>query len=320
MSSPAPRLPKVLVTIKSPPEHLAPLDGLAEVVMPDWGVAACPRSEVLSLIGDCEAVISQGELRVDGELLDAAPRLRMVANAAMGIDNLDLAELARRGIAATNTPDAFALSTADHTMGLLLALTRRIAEGDRYVRTGDWTRDGRQPLRWESRLAGAMTAGLVGYGRIAKLVETRARAFGMTVLHTRATPSDDPNFRPLDDLLKSSDVVIVLVPLSERTRSLIGAPQLASMSPGSFLINVARGPVVDESALIEALASGHLGGAALDVFAEEPEVPSALRQFPNVVLTPHTGGATREERRRGRLEAAAEVARFLSGEPLLNPC
>lgn len=320
MSALPPSLPKVLVTVKVPAEHLAPLEGLAEIIMPDCGVAACPRDLALSLIGDCEAVLSQGDLRVDAELLDAAPRLRMVANAAMGIDNLDLAELRLRGIAAANTPEAFALSTADHTMGLLLGLTRRIAEGDRYVRAGNWARDGRQPLRWEGRLASALTLGLVGYGRIAKLVETRAKAFGMQVLHTRSTFSDDPDFRSLDELLATSDVVVVLVPLSESTRGMIGAAQLARMKPGAVLINVARGPVVDEQALIEALASGHLGGAALDVFADEPEVPEALCQFPNVVLTPHTGGATQEERRRGRLEAAAEVARFLRGEALLNPC
>jgi glyoxylate reductase len=315
-----PSLPKVLVTVKVPAEHLSPLDGLAKIVMPDCGVAACPREMALSLISECEAVLSQGDLRVDAELLDAAPRLRMVANAAMGIDNLDLAELARRGISAANTPDAFALSTADHTMGLLLSLTRRITEGDRYVRQGNWARDGRQPLRWEGRLASALTLGLVGYGRIAQLVESRAQAFGMSVHHTRATASDHLAFRSLDELLATSDVVVVLVPLSYSTRGMIGAAQLARMKPGAVLINVARGPVVDEVALVEALASGHLGGAALDVFAEEPEVPEALFQFPNVVLTPHTGGATREERRRGRLEAAAEVARFLRGEALLNPC
>lgn len=320
MSALQPSLPKVLVTVEVPADHVAPLDGLAEIIMPDCGVAACPRELVLSLIGDCEAVLSQGELRVDAELLDAAPRLRMVANAAMGIDNLDLAELRLRGIAAANTPEAFALSTADHTMGLMLGLTRRIAEGDRYVRAGNWARDGRQPLRWEGRLAGALTLGLVGYGRIAKLVETRAKAFGMQVLHTRSTFSDHPDFRSLDKLLVTSDVVVVLVPLLASTRGMIGANQLARMKPGAVLINVARGPVVDETALIEALASGHLGGAGLDVFADEPEVPEALCGFSNVVLTPHTGGATQEERRRGRLEAAAEVARFLRGEALLNPC
>lgn len=313
-------LPKVLVTLNVPREHLAPLHGLAELVMEDTGVNALPRARALELIRDCVAVISQGELRVDAELLDAAPKLKMVANAAMGIDNLDLVALARRGVLASNTPDAFALSTADHTMGLILALTRRIAESDRFVRNGDWARTRMQPLRWESTLAGANTLGIVGYGRIAKLVEKRARAFDMKVIHTRTQRDDQhPGYRDFDSLLAESDILVVLVPLTPRTRHLIDASALAKMKRGAFFINVARGKVMDEAAVIAALRSGHLAGAAFDVFEEEPDVSPALFGMENVVLTPHTGGATREERRRGRLEASENVARFLKGEPLLFP-
>lgn len=307
-------LPRVFVTVHIPLDHLSPLDGLAEIVMPDNGVRAAPRAQVLERIGDCAAVLSQGELRVDAEFLDAARSLRFVANAAMGIDNLDLAELRRRGIAASNTPDAFAESTADHTLGLMLALTRRIAEGDRFVRTGEWARRGMEPLRWEGTLLGGRTLGLIGYGRIAKMVEARARAFGMEVIHTKSTPHDHPGYRSLDTLLPESDGIVVLVPLTSATRRLVDAGLLAKMKRGAYFINVARGKTMDEAAVVAALRSGHLAGAAFDVYEEEPAVSEALLAMENVVLTPHIGGATREQRRRGRLEAAGEIARFFKGE------
>ncbi|MCL4152261.1 UNVERIFIED_CONTAM: hypothetical protein GTU68_063275 [Idotea baltica] len=283
------------------------------------GVKAAPRKRVLDLLPECSGVICQGELRVDAELLNAAPRLKIAANAAMGIDNLDLTELRKRGIAASNTPDAFAISTADHTMGLLLNLTRRISETDRFVRTGDWARGGMEPLRWESRLAGSMTLGLIGYGRIAKLVEQRAKAFGMNVLHTRSTPDAHEDYRSLDALLAEADVIVILVPLTPETRHLINETTLAKMKPGAFLINMARGKVMHEAAVVDALQSGHLAGAAFDVFEEEPIVNEALFSMENVVLTPHIAGATQEQREQGRREAAEKVARCLKGEPLLNP-
>ena len=283
------------------------------------GVKAAPREQVLEMLPQCSGVISQGELRINAALLDAAPLLKIAANAAMGIDNLDLAELKSRGIVATNTPDAFAISTADHTMGLLLNLTRRIAETDRFVRTGDWARGGMEPLRWESRLASSMTLGLIGYGRIAKLVEQRAKAFGMNVIHTRSKPDDHEAFRPLDTLLAEADVIVILVPLTPETNHIISEATLSKMKPGAFLINMARGKVMHEAAVVEALQSGHLAGAAFDVFEEEPIVNEALFTMDNVVLTPHIAGATKEQRGQGRREAAENVARYLKGEPLLNP-
>lgn len=311
-------LPRVFVTVNIPLEHLSPLAGLAEIVMPDNGVAAAPRAQVLEMISDCTAVLSQGELRVDAELFDAAPALKFVANAAMGIDNLDLAELRRRGIPASNTPAAFAESTADHTLGLMLDVTRRISESDRFVRTGKWAR-GTEPLRWEGTLLGGKTLGIIGYGRIAKMVEHRARAFDMEVIHTKSSPHDHPGFRSLDTLLAEADIVVALVPLTPETRQLIDAERLSKMKQGSFFINVARGKVMDEAAVVAALQSGHLAGAAFDVFEEEPIVNEVLFAMDNVVLAPHIGGATKEQRRRGRLEASGEIARFLKGEERLFP-
>jgi len=312
--------PKVLFTLNVPREHLLPLVGIADLLLPnkhDWN--ALSRNELLSQVGECEAFISQGEVAVNAEFLDAAPRLKMVANAAMGVDNLDLDELTRRGIQATNTPDAFAESTADLTLGLILSVTRRIAEGDRFVRTGEWEKAGMQPRRWEGSLAGGKTLGIIGYGRIAKLVKKRAMAFGLEVIHTRQYPDDHPHCRSLEELLAESDIVVVLVPLTDATRQLINADALRRMKPGSVFINVARGKVMDEAAVVETLRSGHLAGAGFDVFENEPAVHSALFEMDNVVMTPHIGGATDEERQRGRSEAAEEVARFLRGEPVRYP-
>ncbi len=308
-------LPKVLFTLNVPEAHLAPLAGIAELIIPDHGFAAAPREETLELIRDCTGVISQGELRVDRELIAAAPHLTIVANAAMGIDNLDLKALREHGIVATNTPAAFAESTADHALGLILDVTRRISETDRYVRTGHW-KNGMQALRWEGISLGGKTLGIIGYGCIAKMVETRARAFGLEVIHTRSTLSDDPNCRTLDGLLAESDLVLALVPLTPATHHLINAARLAQMKPGAYFINVARGKIMDERAVVAALQSGHLAGAAFDVFENEPLVEEALFTMDNVVLTPHIGGATREQRLGGRLEAAGCVARFLKGEPV----
>jgi glyoxylate reductase len=310
-------LPKVLFTLNVPEDHLAPLRGLADLRILENGFSAARREVTLQEVRDCTVVISQGELRVDQELIDAAPQLRMVANVAMGIDNLDLEALRKRNIVATNTPAAFAESTADLTMGLLLDLTRRISESDRFVRTGEWAR-GMEPLRWEGMQIGGKTLGIIGYGRIAGLVEKRALAFGMKVIHTRSHPTGHENERTLERLLGEADVVVVLVPLTKQTTHLINRERLAQMKPGALFLNVARGKVMDETAVVEALQSGHLGGAAFDVFENEPVVNEALFPMNNVVLTPHIGGATREQRKAGRLEAAGEVARFLRGEKLVS--
>ena len=238
----------------------------------------------------------------------------------MGIDNLDLAALTQHGVLATNAPDAFVDSTADFTLALILSVSRHLVRGDTYVRSGNWEKDGFQPTRWEGFLLRGKTLGLVGYGQIAKEVEKRASSFGLGVIHTRAAPNVDPRCRSLEALLAESDIVALHVPHTPDTHHLINRQTLAQMKLGSILINVARGKVVDEQALVEALTSGHLSGAAgLDVFENEPRVNPALCQLPNVVLAPHIGGSTLEDRRRGRLQAAENVALFLSGQTPLTP-
>ncbi len=305
---------RVLVTLQIPLEDLAPLDGIAEIIMPDDPRHALTHQQVCERIGDCQALLNQGELHVDERVLDAAPDLKIVANCAMGIDNLKLDAITARKVWATNTPDAFVESTADVTLGLLISVARKFGVAEKFARSGRWSSEGKQPRLWEGSLLGGKTLGLIGYGRIAKAVEIRARAFGLNVLHTRATASNDPNYRSFDDLLACSDFITVHPPLTPETHHLIDSAALAKMKPGARLVNVARGPVVDEQALVEALTSGQLGGAGLDVFENEPQIHPGLLELDNVVLLPHIGGATREERRKGRLQAAENIARVLSGE------
>ena len=312
-------MPKVLWTNAPPPDHYAPLRDLAEVVTGPPVGAQMPREEVLARAGELDAIINQAELRVDRELLDAAPRLKAVANVAIGTNNFDVAAMRERGVVGTNVPDAFAESTADATMGLLLAVARRLAEADRYVRSGRWPEDGFQPGVWDGMELGGKTLGILGFGLIGKAVARRAEAFGMEVrFHTRS-PADDPRAVTFDELVETSDALSLHAPLTETTRGLLGPERLGRMKRGAILLNLARGPIVDEAALAEALRDGRLGGAGLDVFADEPSVPAELAELSNVVLTPHLGGGTRESRKRARLAAAEDVARVLRGEPPRHP-
>jgi len=310
---------RVLVTLQIPPEDLAPLDGIAEIIMPDDPQHALTHQQVCERIAGCQGLLNQGELHVDQRVLDAAPDLKVVANCAMGIDNLDLDAITARNIWATNTPDAFVESTADVTLGLLISVARKFGVAEKFARSGRWSSEGKQPRLWEGSLLGGKTLGLIGYGRIAKAVEIRARAFGLEVLHTRAHHSNDPKYRSLDELLAISDFITVHPPLTPETRHLIDSVAFSKMKPGARLINVARGPVVDEQALVDALRSGHLSGAGLDVFEDEPQIHPGLLELDNVIVLPHIGGATREERRKGRLQAAENIARVFSGDIPLNP-
>jgi len=310
--------PRVLVTHIAPDDHLAPLPGKVTLIKGPPDGRMMTRDEVVSH-APLDAIICGGELRVDADLLDHFPGLRIIANVAIGIDNFACDLMASRNVWATNTPDAFTESPADAPIGLLLAAGRHLARGDRYVRTGQWEDDGFRPVLWEGMLLRGKTLGIVGYGKIGQAVEQRARAFGMHVIHHRRTPSSDPNYRTLDDLLKASDVVSLHTPLTEATHHLLNAERLAMMKHGSILVNMARGKCVDESALVDALKSGHLAGAGLDVFEHEPAVHPQLLTLDNVALAPHVGGSTVDSRRDGRLLCADNVWRVLNGERPRTP-
>jgi glyoxylate reductase len=244
-----------------------------------------PRVELLARAAACDGLVTMLTDRVDAELLDAAgPQLRIVANYAVGLDNVDLEECERRGIVVSNTPDVLTDATAEMTIALMLALTRRVAEGDRFLRRGvtwQWA-----PTFMLGRGLQGLSLGLVGFGRIGQAVAGLAEAHGMEVVHSR----------PLDDLLTDADIVSLHVPLTEETHHLIGERELSLMKTTAYLVNTSRGPVVDEPALARALAEGTIAGAALDVFEREPDVEPALLQLENVVAVPHLASATHEAR------------------------
>ncbi len=271
-----------------------------------------PRSELLARVARADGLLALLTERVDAELLDAAPSLRVVANHAVGVDNVDVPACTARGVWVTNTPDAVTESSADLTWALILAVARRLGEGERLLRAGRfkaWT----PTLLLGLELRGA-TLGIVGLGRIGKAVARRARGFGMHVLHTTSRGRV-----PLDELLARSDVVSLHCPLTEATRHLMDARRLAQMKRGAILINTSRGPVVDEGALVVALESGHLGGAGLDVYENEPQVHPGLIGRDDVVLLPHLGTATHATRAQMATMALTDAARVLRGEPPLHP-
>jgi len=314
MSSPS--LPLVLITNAVPADVLAPLAGIARVVQGPSGGDLMSRAEVLRLAPGLAGIVNQTELKVDAELLERAPKLKVVANVAIGVNNLDLPLMQRHGVYATNVPHAFVESTADYTLGALLALVRRIPESEVYVRAGRWRSF--QPGVWDGTLLEGKTLGLVGYGAIGQAVARRARGFGLRILFHQRTPLDHPEYRTLDRLLQESDIVSLHLPLNADSDRLVTAARLAQMKRGAFFVNASRGRIVDESALVAALQSGQLAGAALDVFENEPAVHPALPTLRNVVLTPHIGGGTRESRYRARLHCVSDVARVLSGQRPLN--
>jgi glyoxylate reductase len=248
------------------------------------------REELLAGVAGCDGVMLMLADYVDDELLDAAgPQLRVVANYAVGVNNIDLDACRRRGVLVANTPDVLTETTAELTIALTLALLRRVAEGDRLIRRGEewiWA-----PNLMLGRSLRGLALGLVGHGRIGRAVERLAQAHGMRVGHASGSSGV-----PLAELLAASDVVSLHVPLTEETRHLIDAAALETMKPTAVLVNTSRGPIVDEEALVDALREGRIAGAALDVFEHEPEVHPGLLGLENVVLLPHLGSATEETR------------------------
>ncbi|NGZ96877.1 MAG: D-glycerate dehydrogenase [Nitrospira sp. WS110] len=263
-----------------------------------------------------DAVICTLADRIDASILSQATKLKIVANYAVGYNNIDLAAAAQHGIIVTNTPDVLTDATADLTWALLLAVARRVVEGNALVRTGRWI--GWAPTQMLGTDVTGKTLGIVGMGRIGQAVAYRATGFRMSVLYAghhavSSPPGVSWTRQPLDAVLKHSDYLSLHVPLTDTTRHLIGRRELALMKPTAFLINTSRGPVIDEPALLAALEAGTIAGAGLDVYEHEPAVSPALYSLPNVVLLPHLGSATRETRVRMGLICLENIAAALEG-------
>lgn len=284
-----------------------------------------PQDELIAGARDAEGLLTLLTETVDAAVLDACPRLRVVANCAVGYNNIDVAACTERGVLVTNTPGVLTETTADFAWALLLATARRVVEADAYLRAGKFKSWGLMLLTGSDVYG--KTLGIVGFGRIGQAVARRAAGFGMEILYSGR--SDSPEAAQLGavrvelaELLRRSDYVTLHVPYSAETHHLIGRAEFAQMKPGAYIINTARGAVIDEAALVDALASGHLAGAGLDVYEREPAVTPALLTMPNVVLAPHIASASVATRTRMAVMAATNLVAALSGQRppnLINP-
>lgn len=272
---------------------------------------------------EADAVICTLTDRVDDALLSNATRLKIVANYAVGYNNIDVAAATRRGIVVTNTPDVLTDATADLTWALILAVARRVVEGDHWARSGTWP--GWAPTQMLGTDVTGKTLGIIGMGRIGQAVAQRAQGFRMPVIYAGRRPCSSPpgvttwTHRALEEVLTEADFVSLHVPLSESTHHLIGPRALAMMKPTAFLINTSRGPVVDEAALLAALQQGAIAGAGIDVYEREPVILSGLEHCSNAVLLPHLGSATSDARIKMGMICVENVAAVLGDRPPLNP-
>jgi glyoxylate reductase len=297
---------------------------LAERFEVDEGTARLDRRDLLRRVAGADALVADPTVPVDAELLDAAgDGLKVVANFAVGYDNVEVDACRARGVVVTNTPDVLTNATAELTLALMLAAARRLGEGERMVRAGEW--GGWEPGQLLGRELSGAAVGIVGLGRIGARVAELLRPFGCVLLSTTRTPHPDTEARlgaervPLGDLLSRADFVTLHVPLSPQTRHLIGDEALGRMKSGAVLVNTARGGLVDSAALAAALRDGRLFAAGLDVYEDEPLVPPALCGLENVVLAPHLGSATSAARDGMARLAADNVVAVLDGRDPVTP-
>jgi glyoxylate reductase len=322
-----PALPPVLVTRRLPAEAMGRIEARCDMTLYD-GEGAMPRDQLLSEVAQKAGAITLLTDRVDDEFLDAAgPELKIVANYAVGFDNIDVEACTRRGVLASNTPEVLTETTADIAFALMMAAARRIAEGDRFLRSrAPWIWG---PLMMLGQDVHHATLGVVGFGRIGQALARRARGFSMRVIYyDMYRPSAEveqelgAEYRDLEDLLRESDFVSLHTSLTPQTRHLINAERLALMKPTAVLVNTSRGPVIDEEALARALMQGQIFAAGLDVFEREPEVHPLLLECDNAVVIPHLGSATVTTRRAMADLAIDNLLAALEGRhppTLLNP-
>lgn len=312
---------KILITQYIPKEGLTELFENHEVLMPESGGFTFDAQK--KLIRDVDILLSLFSSAVPKELLQEAKNLKMISNFGVGYNNIDLTFAKKRKIIVTNTPDPVTLPTAEHTLGLMLSLLRRIAEMDQKLKqqkVADW-----KVMSNLGHTLNGKTLGIIGMGKIGQATTKIAQAFGMHVLYySRTQKSEDLEQQlntlwiPFNDLLKSADIISLHVPLTSQTRHLIGAKELQLMKNTAYLINTARGPIIDEKALVNALKANKIAGAGLDVFEEEPKIHPELLNFENVVLTPHIGTGTIETRIETAQCAADNIMAFINGEEIPN--
>ncbi len=315
---------KVYVTRQLPQSALDRLDGEVEWdVNPDDRVLE--REELLEAVKDIDGLLCLLTDTIDAEVMDAAPNLGIIANYAVGYNNIDVEAATERGILVTNTPGVLRETTADLTWALIMSIARRVVEGDRFMRAGNY--DGWAPMLLLGSDVYGKTLGVVGMGNIGQAVARRAIGFDMEILYSDVfdLPPLAENLingdrAELDNLLEQSDFVTVHVPLMDETHHMIGERELELIGPDGYLINASRGPVIDEVALVEALRNGTIAGAALDVYEDEPEMKPGLAELDNVVLLPHLGSASKETRTKMADLAVSNILNFFAeGEEPVTP-
>ncbi|MFQ5967637.1 MAG: phosphoglycerate dehydrogenase [Acidimicrobiia bacterium] len=304
--------PKVVVA-----EEIAPagVKALAEYCTVDVAVGLS-RAELIERLADAAGLIVRSGTQVNAELLGSAQHLRVIGRAGVGVDNIDLEAATTAGVLVVNAPTANVISAAEHTMALMLAQARNVPRGDTTLRSGLWDRSALEGVELHGK-----TLGLIGLGRVGSLVAVRALAFGMNVVAYDPYVGEEAARRvgarlaeELEEVLSEADIITIHVPLTRETRNLIGHAETSKMKDGVRIVNASRGGVLDESALVDALASGKVAGAALDVFEEEPKPHDGLKEFAQVVLTPHLGASTREAQDKAGTDVAIAVADTLRGE------
>jgi glyoxylate reductase len=306
---------RVLVTRQLPPGGLDPLAG-HELLQRDDD-EPLGHEELVEAAAGVDAIVCLLTDRIDERVLTAGPRLKAIGNVAVGYDNVDVPAAERAGVAVCNTPGVLDETTADVAFGLILAASRRFSEAERDLRAGRW--HGWAVTQYVGYDVHGATLGLVGYGRIGQATGRRGEGFGMRVLHHARRPTGQPGYvASLDELLTEADVISLHVPLSEETRHLIGPRELSLMKPTAVLVNTARGPVVDSDALAEALETGGIFAAGLDVYDDEPHVPPRLLAAPRTVLLPHIGSGSLQTRTAMARMAADGVRAILAGERPAN--
>jgi D-3-phosphoglycerate dehydrogenase len=278
-----------------------------------------PREALLSKIADYDALIVRSETKVDAEMIDAGKKLRVIGRAGIGVDTIDVDAATRRGIIVMNTPQANTIATCEHTLAMMLALARHIPQSDASVRRVEWTRSKFMGVQLSGK-----TLGVIGFGRIGREVARRAQAFGMEIVAYDPYVSEESaraakvQLAELEALLAQADFVTLHSSLTQGSRGILDAERIAKMKRGAFVVNVARGALIDPDALYEALKNGHLGGAAIDVFEEEPPGDLPLFKLPNVVVTPHLGASTSEAQRDVSIQMAEQILDALHDRDVRN--
>lgn len=311
--------PIIYITQKLPDEAVHELQNAYEVRMWHDDRTSAPKEEIIKQAKEAHALWAMLSNQIDNEVFEAASNLKIVANLAVGYNNIDLDAARKHGVMVTNTPEVLTEATADLTFALLLATARRIIEAEKSVRSGDWK--SWSPMGMAGQQVGGATLGIIGMGRIGEAVARRGQGFGMNVLyHNRTRRSlEDVKYAELDELLQKSDFVVILTPLTEETRGMIGERELALMKDTACLINVARGGIVDEQALYEALEAGGIWGAGLDVFEQEPvPLDHPLLSLPNVTVLPHIGSAAIQTRLAMMALNAEAITTCLEGRSVKN--